>query len=468
MTTTLERPVHHRTAAPGWAPLLVLLTGTFITTLDFFIVNVAIPATQRDLHAGPAAIQFIVAGFGLALAAGLITGGRLGDLYGRRRMYVLGLGLFTLASLACGLAPTAGLLIGARVVQGAAAALLMPQVLAIVNTVYVGEHRARAFNAYGLAMGLGGVFGQLIGGLLIHADVAGLGWRTIFLINVPIGAVAVPAALRMVPESRAGNGTRLDPVGATLVTAGLVLVVLPLVMGRQQGWPLWTWLCLGAAPVVLAVFVLHQRRIGERALIHLPLFRGRSFAVGAGLALVSQLAVASFFLVLALYLQDGHGLSALRSGLIFVPLGVGYFASSSLAARAAARLGHRVLAVGALTMAAGYGLLAATAAETGTQGNAGWLIPGLVVAGVGMGLLLSPLAAVALSEVGHRHAASASGVVSTALQSGGAIGVAVVGAAYYGVLGAGHHTAAFTVSLVIAAAICCVTALIVRLLPSGR
>src|SRR3954467_13381459 len=205
-TTTLDRAAAEQVAAPGLGALLVLLAGTFITTLDFFIVNVAIPATQKDLNAGPAAIQFVVAGFGLALPAGLITGGRLGDLYGRRRMFVLGLGLFTVASLACGLAPAAGFLVGARVAQGAAAALLTPQVLAIINTVYTGEYRARAFNAYGLAMGFGGVFGQLIGGLLIKADVAGLGWRAVFLINVPVGIAAVPAALRLVPESRAGGG----------------------------------------------------------------------------------------------------------------------------------------------------------------------------------------------------------------------------------------------------------------------
>ncbi|WP_433436191.1 MFS transporter [Nonomuraea sp. CA-141351] len=189
-----------RAADPGRGTLLVLLSGLFITTLDFFIVNVAIPAIQRDLHATPSQIQFVVAGFGLALAAGLITAGRLGDLYGRRRMFVVGLAAFTVASLLCGAAPTAGVLIGARVGQGLGAALLMPQVLAIINTVYTGEHRAKAFNAYGVTMGFGGVFGQLIGGVLINADLAGLGWRTIFLINVPIGALAIGLARAWCPN----------------------------------------------------------------------------------------------------------------------------------------------------------------------------------------------------------------------------------------------------------------------------
>ena len=460
-TNTLERPAP--VAVPRLSALLVLLTGTFITTLDFFIVNVAIPATQRDLNAGPATIQFIVAGFGLALAAGLITGGRLGDLYGRRRMFALGLSLFTLASLCCGLAPSAEFLVGARVAQGAAAALLMPQVLGIVNTVYTGEHRARAFNAYGLAMGFGGVFGQLIGGLLIKADIAGLGWRSVFLINVPVGLVAVPAALRLVPESR-GNGARLDLAGTLLVSTGLVLIVLPLVEGRQEGWPLWTWLCLGAAPLVLAAFAAYQWRIGERALVDLGLFRHRAFSVGAVIALVGQLAVASFFFVLALYLQQGRGLSALESGLVFLALGVGYFVSSSRATQVAARLGRQVLAVGALTLAAGYGLLALVATETETGGT-GWLIPGLLLAGCGMGLVMAPLPATALNGIEPRHAASASGVVSTALQAGGAIGIAVVGVVFYAVLGTGHFTHAFVAGLAVMVGFCAVSAALVQLLP---
>ena len=192
-----SKPARPRGALP------VLLAGVFTSLLDFFIVNVALPDTQRDLHAGPSAVQFIVAGYGLALAAGLITAGRLGDMYGRRKMYVLGLGLFTLASAACGLAPSAGFLVAARVVQGGAAALLMPQILAIINTSFTGPARARAFTAYGMTVGFGAVFGQLIGGVLIKADLAGLGWRSIFLINIPIGLAAVALAPRVLPESRA-------------------------------------------------------------------------------------------------------------------------------------------------------------------------------------------------------------------------------------------------------------------------
>ncbi|MFI6600176.1 DHA2 family efflux MFS transporter permease subunit [Nonomuraea sp. NPDC050536] len=452
-----------RTADPGQGTLLVLLSGLFITTLDFFIVNVAIPAIQIDLHATPSQIQFIVAGFGLALAAGLITAGRLGDLYGRRRMFAIGLAAFTVASLLCGAAPTAGMLIAARVVQGLGAALLMPQVLAIINTVYTGESRAKAFNAYGVTMGFGGVFGQLIGGLLINADVAGLGWRTIFLINVPVGAIALALVPRMVPESRLpGGGPRLDLAGTVLVSLGLVAIVFPLVQGREQGWPLWTWVCLAAAVVLLTSFALHQRRVAA-PLVSPELFRNRSFSVGMVVSLLHAMTMGSFFLILALYLQQGRGLDAMGSGLIFLPLGIGYFASSTQAAKLAARLGRQVVTVGALVMALGYGMLALSATGLGDHGPVAWIIPGLVVAGAGMGLVMAPLPALVLSGVDPRHAASAAGVLSTSQQAGGAIGVAVVGLVFYGALGSYPH--AFALGLLLLIALDVIVAALVQALP---
>src|SRR6201996_1301044 len=356
-STTFAPPDTGHEAGPSRAALPVLLAGTFISLLDFFIVNVALPDTQRTLHAGPSAIQFIVAGYGLALAAGLITAGRLGDLYGRRRLYVIGLSLFTIASAACGLAPSATFLVAARVVQGGAAALLMPQILGIISTIYTGPRRAKAFTAYAMAIGFGAVFGQLIGGVLIRLDVAGLGWRTIFLINVPIGVAAALLAPRVVPESKAPGAARIDLVGTVLLSLGLVAIVLPLVEGQQQGWPAWTFGCLAASVPLLAGFALYQRRLAARGgspLINLALFRERAFCAGVVTNVVYQMMMASFFLVLALYLQDGRGLSALESGLIFLPLGLGYFAASAVSPKVAARLGRQVLALGALIVAAGY------------------------------------------------------------------------------------------------------------------
>ncbi|MEV0401466.1 MFS transporter [Actinoallomurus sp. NPDC050550] len=475
VTTSPARPAASAAVAgAGWAGLLVLLGGAFITTLDFFIVNVAIPATQRDLHASSSMIQFVVAGFGLSLAAGLIMGGRLGDLYGRRRLFAIGLAVFTIASAACGTATTAGFLVGARVVQGVGAALLMPQVLAIINTVHTGEQRAKAFNAYGMAIGFGGVFGQLIGGVLIKADIAGLGWRSIFLINVPIGAVALALTPRLVPESRAA-GARLDLVGTVLVSLGLVAIVYPLVQGQQQGWPEWTWVCLAGSVPLLVAFTLHQRRLSARGgspLIDPALFRGRAFSAGTALNLIYSMTTASFFLVLALYLQDGRGLSAMASGLIFLPLGIGYFVCSFLSGKATARLGRQVLALGALVVAVGYALLAGTVSALGAHGSIAAIIPSLLIIGAGMGFVMAPLPAIVLAGTDPHHAASASGVLNTAQQAGGAIGVALIGVVFYGALGThpglGGYPHAFALGLILLVGVSVAVAATVQALPGRR
>jgi EmrB/QacA subfamily drug resistance transporter len=446
----------------GWAPLLVVLTGTFMTFLDFFIVNVALPSIQGRLHAGPAAIQLVVAGFGLAFAVGMISGGRLGDLYGRRRMFTVGLALFTVTSAACGLAPTAGFLDVARVLQGGAAAMMTPQVLAILGTIYTGPRRAKAFAAYGMTMGIAGVGGQLIGGALIALNPAGAGWRSIFLINVPVGITALALVRRILPESR-GERARVDLVGTVLITAALTGIVLPLVEGRQQGWPAWTVLCLAAAPVLLAVFVAHQRAraAGGRApLVRLALFRDRAFGVGTLTGIAFGAVPASFFFVLALYLQDGRGLSPLVSGVVFSAVGVGFFAAMLTAERMTRRMGRQILAVGAAVVAAGC-LLAAWAARAGTALE---LAPGLVTVGFGIGMVLVPLTATALARIAAEHAGAASGVLTTGQQVGGALGVAVIGVVFFGAVGGGIAHA-FAVSLVVLAVLTVATAALVQLLP---
>jgi EmrB/QacA subfamily drug resistance transporter len=462
-TTSLARSGARPVTGSSRGALPVLLAGVFISMLDFFIVNVALPDIQRDLNAGPSAVQFIVAGYGLALAAGLITAGRLGDLYGRRRLYVVGLVLFTVASAACGLSPTAGFLVGARVVQGAAAAMSMPQVLGIINSTYTGAHRAKAFTAYAMAIGFGAVFGQLIGGILINLDVAGLGWRSIFLINVPVGLAAAILAPRLVPESKAPVAARIDLVGTALVSLGLVAIVLPLVEGQQESWPAWTWGCLAASVPLLSSFALYQRRLAARngfPLINLALFRERAFSAGVITSMVYQMMMASFFLLLALYLQDGRGLSALESGLIFLPLGVGYFVASALSVRIAARLDRQVVALGTLVVSGGY-LLLASAVFNGT----GWLVPGLMISGIGMGLAITPMPSIVLARVKPDHAAAASGVLSTAQQAGNAIGVAMIGVIFYHALGGGSYPHAFELGLKAMAALGVAVAALVQLLP---
>jgi len=428
--TAAERP--HRALLP------VVLTAAFMITLDFFIVNVAIPSLQRELHAGAAAIQWVVAGFGLAVAAVLITASRLGDAFGRRRVFTVGLVLFTITSAACGLAPTAGLLIAGRVLQGISAGLMTPQVLAILRTSYSGQAQARAFSMFGLSLGIGAVSGQLIGGLLIRADVLGLDWRTCFLINVPVGAAAVALTPRVVPESRGPARAAPGIPGMVIASVALVAIVLPLIQGRQAGWPAWTWPSLAGGCLLLAAFAWYQHRVAARGgtpLIDPALFRERAFTAGLLAQLVFWTGQASFFLVLALYLQEGRGLTALASGVVFTAIGAGYLVTSSTAHHLARLLGRQVIAVGAVIMAAGLALLWAGAEAS--RAGVGWLVPGLLVDGLGMGMVLAPLAVTVLTRVSPQHAGPAAGVLSTVQQVGNALGVALLGIVFYGALGGG-------------------------------
>jgi EmrB/QacA subfamily drug resistance transporter len=456
-----------RTTAGG--PLLVVLAGTFMTFLDFFIVNVALPSIQRELHAGQAAIQLVVAGYALTFSVGMITGGRLGDLYGRRRMFRIGLTLFTVASAACGLAPNATFLVTARIAQGAAGAMMTPQVLGIIGATYAGQRRARAFAAYGMTMGIAGVLGQLAGGLLIQADIAGSGWRGIFLINVPVGVTALALAGRLVPESRAARSgsdlrSELDLTGTALATVGLGAIILPLVEGQQHGWPPWTWACLAAAPVLLAGFIAHQaRRARDRRapLVDIRLFSSRAFRVGSLAALSYALVPASFFFVLAIYLQEGRGYSALFAGAVFIAVGAGFFAAMLLSHVMTARLGRQILAAGAMVTAAGSVLLAATASAP----SAAELLPGLAVAGFGMGMVLVPLSATVLQGVDPVQASSAAGVLATFQQVGAALGVAIVGVLFIGQLHHGSFPHAFAVIMAVLAGMTGITTALVQFLP---
>lgn len=475
-SSTLQSPVAAPApATPGqasWGTLLVLLAGIFMAMLDFFIVNVSIPGTQADLHASSAAMQWVVAGYGLAVAAGLITGGRLGDMYGRARMYGLGMAIFALASIVCAMAGGTGELIAARVVQGAGMALLMPQVLGIISVVFTGARQARAFAAYGLTMGLAAVFGQLIGGALIQADLFGLGWRTIYWINVPVALLALVLLRRLVPESRGSAGTRLDPSGVGLILAALVALVLPLIQGRAQGWPLWTWLSLTAAAVLLGVFTWYQQRLAARGaapLVDPRLFRDRSFTVGVTLSLAYQMTMGSFFLFLALYLQLGRGMTPLASGALFLSIGGPYMLTSMVAEKFTAWLGRQVITLGAIMQGAGFVLLALVIEHADGHVALGWLLPGLVLAGAGMGFAVVPVPGIVLAGVPPEHAASAGGVLATAQQVGGAVGIAVVGIVFYDRLGGTADLGpAFVSSLVPMSLLCLLTAALVQLLPRSQ
>jgi EmrB/QacA subfamily drug resistance transporter len=451
--------------------MAVLMAGTFVFVLDFFIVNVAIPSTQDELGASDSQIQLVVATYAIAIASLLILGGRLGDLLGRRRLFTGGLALFTVSSALCGAAPGVGMLLAGRVLQGIGAALFAPQVLSIIGVTFDGEERRRAVTTYGLTMGMAAAGGQLIGGALIALDLFGLDWRACYLVNVPIGIGALLLAPRAIAESRAETGERLDLPGAALAGATLVAVVLPLIEGRRTGWPLWTFACLAATVPLALAFVARQRRLaanGGSPLVHPALFRERAFTVGVIASVVFYAGMASFFLVLAIYLQEGCGLSALDSGLVFTALAIGYLVASAGAEALAPRFGRQVLAAGGVVRATALAGLALTVGAIGTGGSPLLLVPALAVDGIGMGLLTAPLVATVVGGMDARHAGAASGVISTAQQVGNTIGVAAIGAIFYGALGPrGDFTGAFELALVAIAAVCLAVAAIVQLLP-GR
>ena len=431
-------------------PLAVLLTGIFLIVLDFFVVNVALPSVQQDLDADATALQWLVAGYALTFGGLLLVASRMADRWGRRRMFVLGTGLFVLSSAVCGFAPDVDTLLVARLVQGASAAAVAPTVLALIGDVYAGPARVRALGAYATVMGVAAASGQLIGGLLIHLDIAGSGWRSIFLVNVPIGIAALVAAPKLLPETRVA-APRPDAVESLLVVGALTAIVLPLVQGQGQGWPLWTWVTLGGAAVLASLAGLRGaalRRSGIAPLVDLAPMRSRPVGAGQLGQFLLFTGMAAYFLVLALYLQDGRGLGPLESGTVFTAVALPYMLGTRNAARVLGRFGARAgIVAAALAFGAGHALLLAAVAEIGVGGSVLWLVPGLALGGLGMGVTLSGLIGTVMVSVEPQHAGTVSGTSSTLQQVANAVGVALVGVIFFGRLDEGMVTA-FEASLV--------------------
>ena len=436
MTTSQTTPrTGTSSATSDWLPLAVLLSGTFLVVLDFFIVNVALPSIQRDLAAGDSAVEWLVAGYGLTFGGLLMAAGPLSQRWGRRRTYVAGVIVFVAASAACGVAPDVATLVAARLAQGVGAALLAPRVLALIGDVYDGPRRVRAMSGYATVMGVAAASGQLIGGLLIRADVAGLGWRTVFLVNIPVGLAVVVAAGRLLPAGGTRGRVRVDVTGLALVVASTTAVLLPLLEGRRLGWPAWTWVSLAVGVVLAGWLVRRTGRLaaaGGSPLVDPAAFRSRAVRRGlVGQALLFC-GMASYFLVLAVYLQIGHGLGPLASGLVFTVMAVAYMVGTRRAAGLAARFGRWTVPAAALVFTAGHLLVLAAVDATGLSGSVLWLTPGLAVTGLGMGVCLSSLVATVMAGVEPAYAASVSGVLSTVQQLGNALGVALVGLVFFG------------------------------------
>ncbi len=418
--------------------VVVLLFAAFMDLLDTTIVNVALPSIQADLDATSAQLEWIVSGYVLAFAVVLITGGRLGDILGRKRMFLVGVAGFTLASASCAAASSGDMLVASRLVQGLFAALMTPQVLSIIQVLFAPRERAAVFGALGGISGLAAVAGPLLGGILVTHNAFDLGWRTVFLINLPVGVLLFIAAAVVIPESRSTARVRLDVPGVVLVSAALFLAVFALIEGRQEGWPVWIWLMLAAAPVVLVVFVLYQRSLGRRggsALVPLSLFSSRGYSAGVFTNFSFGASIGGFFLILVLYLQIGLRYSAIDAALATLPFSIGALAGSGLAVPLAPRLGRTLILAGALAQIAGLSWIAAiVTGQADALSGADMILP-MALAGFGLALLVVPLTDVALAKTSVANAGAASGVFGTFQQVGSAIGIAVVGVVFFGIAG---------------------------------
>jgi EmrB/QacA subfamily drug resistance transporter len=422
-----------------WFALAIVMTAAFMDLVDVTIVNIAIPSIQRDAGASVSQIQWITAGYALAFAAGLITGGRLGDIHGRKRMFLMGIGGFTLASALCGFAANPEMLVASRILQGAMAAMMVPQVLSIVHATFPAHERGKVFGLFGAIVGLGAVSGPLLGALLTEWNLFGLEWRPIFLINLPVGVAALILGSRFITESKAPRALKLDLVGVALVTLGLTMLLYPLTRGRELGWPLWGYLSMAGALVVFGALVAYERRKTVRdgsPLVELSLFRVKSFAAGIAVQTVFGVALGVFFLVWTLYMQIGLGWSPLRAGLTGVPFSIAVSTAAGLSVqKLVPRHGRRVLQAGALLMAAGVLLYIWESGRYGMAIASWQMALPLIVMGVGMGLIVAPLTDAVLSEVPREHAGSASGLINTVQQMGNALGLGLVSVVFFGEIG---------------------------------
>jgi MFS family permease len=440
-------------AGRGGLMLAVLLTGQFMCIIDVLVVNVAMPSIGASLHASGASLQLVVGGYTIAYAMLLITGARLGDRYGRRRVYQAGVITFTAASLACALAPDSPLLVAFRFAQGAGAAALVPQVFSLIQLRFTGPARARALSAYAAVLSAGAVAGLVLGGVVVSADLFGLGWRPVFGINVPIGIVLALAVPRLIPpdkrppdkrppdkrppdkrppdkQARTTKTRRLDLAGLLVAVPAVLLIVLPLVLGHEAGWPPVWFAAIAAGMLLGAGFVLVERRVAARGgdpLLNLDVLRAPGLPPGLAALAVTQLAYGGLLFTFTLYLQAGLGDSALRAGLTYLPMAaafglVGYF-WRRLPAGARAFIipaGLTVSALAYLGIAAGV--------RGGSQG--GFLPFALAAAGLGLGLSVGPLLTQALAHVPPARAADASGLLTTTVQLGQLMGVAILGSVY--------------------------------------
>jgi EmrB/QacA subfamily drug resistance transporter len=417
-----------------WLALVILLLAAFMNLIDITIVNVALPSLQKGLNATSSQIEWVVAAYILAFALGLLPFGRLGDIVGRKKMFLLGVGAFTLVSLLCGIAPSINSLIVARILQGLAGAIMMPQVLAIMQATFPPKERGVAFSFFGLSAGLASVAGPIVGGLLIGANVFGLDWRPIFLVNIPIGIFAVMAAWRLVPSTPPHPGLTNDIGGISIVSIAILALVFPLIEGRAYGWPVWAFAMIGASFIGFATFYLWESRRqarGESQLLNVSLMKNRNFVVGTAITMIFFSGLPGFFMILAIFLQSGFDFSPLQSGIATIPFPVGVLFASAISGRLSNRFLLRRLMGGAILLVIGMSTLRWVFGNVTDSVDHWYLAAPLAISGFGLGTSISALFQTILSGVPARDAGSGSGALQSIQQIGGALGVALVGEIFF-------------------------------------
>jgi EmrB/QacA subfamily drug resistance transporter len=445
--TTAVNPASSGPARLRWLAAAALIIGALMDMIDVTIVNVALPTIRHDLHASGTQLEWVVSGYMLAFAAALIVAGSFGDLFGRKRVFLTGVALFGAASLCAGLSVSPAELIACRIVQGTAAAAMAPQVLATFRVMFAAKERGQAFSIYGAMLGFASAVGLAAGGLLTDANLFGWSWRSVFFVNVPLAVATLAAGARLIPETRDQSARRPDLTGAVVLAAALVAIVYPLLEGRQLGWPAWSWALLAvglAALIGLAIAEERRTRPQVAPLIRARLLRIPAFAAGLGVQLAFSAGLQAFFLAFALWLQTGEHFSPLRAGLTAIAFSAGSFVLAPFAVPLAQRFGRGVLVLGGLVMAAGTAVTSAGAHHLGAGGSPWPIVPGLVIMGAGLSLLVIPLVNVVLAAVPAEVAGGASGLFSTAQQLGGAIGVAIGGTVFFGYVSSHSFAAAFT------------------------
>ena len=418
-----------------WWVLATVVAAQFIFGVDAFVVNVAIPTIAAELHASQAEIESVIAIYLIAYATLIVTGGRLGDIHGTKRVFLAGVAGFTLTSLWCGLAQSGPELIVARLAQGATAALMVPQVLATLHLLFSDSARSLAFAIYGIVLGLAGAAGFALGGILVTLDLAGAGWRAVFFVNVPFGILIIAAALRIMPSVPRRAGTRLDIPGAIVLFLGLLCLIGPLLFGRDLHWSPLVWLVMAAGVAIVAAFVKLERAVernGGMPLIDLALLSDKAFMRGLAAAFFFFFANLSFYLVMTMYMQTALRIPSVQAGLVFVPLALTFVAASRLSGVRAKHRGMLVLIEGCAIQIAGLVALALAIGFTRAP-TASMLAAILTIFGYGQGLVMAPLSGVVLSSVKPASAGSGSGMYGTTAQIANAAGVAAIGAVFFSV-----------------------------------